>query len=529
VLLAATAAGAPARAQLPAHLDLGGDAIDVGGEAERYLRVLQLSGAVPPGSWTVLPFTRATAQALGPGAAHPWADRFAPPAREPARWLRPTATALLNSTFPVQEAVGPVWAGRGLTAAVQAGVYARWRRLSLQLAPVAFVAQNSDFPLAPNLAAGSLRFADARFPYRIDHPQRFGDGAYGRVDLGTSEVALDLAPMTLGVSTAPQRWGPAREYPLVLGAGAGGFPHAFVGTSVPLDLRVARLNARLIVGTLEQSAYSAAPPDLADRIASAAVVAISPRGVDGLELGFTRFFESAAPWSVSRILRPFSLGALVGAVGDTLANRLRENQMASLFFRWALPSAGLEVYGEWYREDSPGDLRKLVLKPDDLSAFTVGLQRVFTASPVRRRVFRVEMVNGELSHQERGQRGFLEPLPPYIHSDVQQGHTQHGLLLGSSEAFGGAGWRVSLDDYSPRGRRTLAAERALRFDWLPGQPTPPTDVHPDVMYGIRFEELRFAGARDYTLVVVPAVDLNRDTVQGADRLNLHVSVRVRGW
>ena len=517
-------------AQSAPRLDLGG-AIEVGGEKERYLRILQLSGSVPLLPWTALPFSLATERDLIPTAPHPWHARFAISDSAGIRWLRPTALTSVNSTFPFQSGTGPMWSGRGLNLAVQGGIAARWGRVHAQLAPIAFVAQNAAFPLAPNGATGVQRFGDARFPGNIDYPQRFGESSYGRLDLGTTSIGLDLGAASAGVSNAPQLWGPAREFPLILGPGPGGFPHAFIGTARPIDVWIARIQTRLIAGALAQTAYSPAPGGRARRIASAAIIGISPRGIDGLEFGFARFFESSDKLTLGRILRPVSIHALVGPIGDSadVDNIPNENQVASAFFRWALPDAGIEVYGEWYREDYPGDFRKLILKPDDLSSFMVGLQRVLHASPLRRRVFRLEIVNGELSHQERGQRGFAQPLPPYVHAEVLQGHTHRGLLLGSPEAYGGAGLRVSHDDYTERGRLTVALERALRFDWLPGQPAPSTGVHPDVLYAVRIELLRFAGRRDYTLTLVPAIEFNRDLVAGRDRPNLYARLRVSGW
>lgn len=518
-----------ARAQVAPQLDLGGP-IEVGGEAERYLRSLAITGSVTNVPWTALPFPSAMESTLRPTAAHPWQSRFDSAARRgPVVMLRPAAALTLNTSFPFQASAGPAWTGRGMTVVVQGGVRAQWGRLGLQLAPVAFLAQNAEFPLAPNGATGVERFGDARFPFRIDYPQRFGESSYGRVDLGTSAITLESSRVTAGVSNAPQRWGPASAYPLVLGPASGGFPHAFIGTAQPIDVKIARVQLRYIAGTLAQSAYSAAPAGRTRRIASGAVVGITPGGVDGLEIGFSRFFETTQPATIGRLLRPFSLRALVGAIGDTLSNTTDENQVASAFFRWVFPASGVEAYGEWFREDFPGDLRKFLLKPDDLSSFMLGVQHVLSASPARRRVLRAEIVNGELSHQERGQRGLDIPIPPYIHSQVIQGHTNRGLLLGSPEAYGGAGWRLAHDAYDARGRFTVGFERSLRFDWLPGQPTPATDVHPDVLYALRVEMLRFAGARDYTITVVPAIDLNRNLVRGADRMNLNATVGIRGW
>jgi hypothetical protein len=507
--------------------------IQVGGEAERYLRTLELtdtSGVAVP--WTILPFSPRTEAALAPAGPHPWATRFRPAGSDPAFWwLRPTAALVVNSAYPVQGTVGPVWAGRGGTVSAQGGLAMRWRAVRLQLAPVAFIAQNASFPLAPNGETGTLRFGDARFPRVIDLPQRFGESAYGRVDAGSSELSVELGGAIAGISNAPQRWGPAREYPLVLGPNAGGFPHAFLGTAQPVDLWLARAQLQLIAGELAQSSYSPALPGRGRRAATALVLSLSPRGLDGLELGISRFFESSDPLTLSRILRPLDLRALVGAVGNpnTDVNIANENQIASVFFRWAFPRAGVAVHGEWYREDFPGDFRKLVLKPDDLSSFMLGFERVFVSTPERRRLVRFEIVNGELSHQERGQRGFLSPLPPYPHSEVRQGHTQRGLLLGSPEAYGGAGMRLGVDDYTARGRITIGVEQALRGDWLPVALPAGEVVHPDVIYAVRGEVLRFVGGRDYTVVLLPAIDLNRNLQDGANRLNLNVSLRVAGW
>ncbi len=523
--LATGAAGGRCEAQLAQRLDLGGD-LQVGGEAERYFRVLEISGDMPRIAWTIQPLARSTAAPLAPPDSHPWAVRFGLGRPLPAAsWLRPEIRTILNSTFPVQERVGPVWAGRGATVAVQGGGRAQWGRLSVQLAPIAFIAQNASFPLASNGQAGDLGFGDARFPTTIDFPQRFGDRPHGRIDLGTSFVSLALPGLSLGVSNAPQRWGPSVEYPLILGPGGGGFPHYFIGTGKPIDLWIAALSARLIGGRLSESAFSAAGAGQARRFASAAVVSATPRGIAGLELGFIRFFESAQPATLRRALLPIGLAKFSG-VG--LDNDLAENQLASAFFRWTLPRAGAELYGEWLRDDFPGSVRKFALQPDNISTFMLGLQRVLVATPSARRVVRFEIVNGELSHQERGDHGASKPLPPYVHFLMVQGHTQRGLLLGSPEAYGGAGWRASWDEYTMAGRRSLTLERALRFDYLPGGPES-ADVHPDVMYAVRGELLRFAGGRDYGVTLAPAINLNRNLVRGNDRFNLHAMLSVRGW
>jgi hypothetical protein len=523
------------KAQAYSRLDLGGF-IEAGGEAERYLRVLQISGLVPLTPWSIQPFAPTQAKKLHAVAAHPWRARFdaengAANVSEGAHLLRPQAHLIENSAFPFQEGGGPTWAGRGLTGDIQLGASVSSQFVYAQLAPLAFASQNLSFALAPNGQTGNLRFADARFPRNIDAPQRFGTTQYSRLEPGSSSLFLDYGGVVVGAMTAPQQWGPAREYPLVLSPNPGGFPTVFLGTSTPANLWLFRLHTRLVYSQLDQSPFS--PVDTGDtrRFGSGIVGVIEPRGAPGLEIGGTRFIHD--PWpdsglSLSLLRRPLSNGFNFTSIA---ANPASENQVASAFARWALPAAKAEFYGEFYKEDFPGHFHQslsLVEKPDDLSAFTIGFQRVFIARPDFFRVLRGEIVNSQVSHQERETRGFTTPLPPYIHSEELQGHTVDGMLIGSPEAYGGAAWRIGVDDYSPNGRRTISLERSLRFDWLPTD-TDSSLVHPDVIYALRAELLRFYGNTEWQVTVIPAIDLNRNLVAGRDVFNVTVGFTFRGW
>ena len=291
-----------------------------------------------------------TALSLADGE-HPWRSRWQADsgARQSAwRFLRPGAKAVYNSAFPVQANDGPAWTGRGMTVALQGGLAVEFGRLRLQVAPIAFLAQNQAFSLAVNGLTGDARFRDARFPSTVDAPQRFGDRAYGRLDPGNSTASLDVGRVMLGVSTAAQSWGPAQDFPLLLSANSGGFLHAFVATRSPLNLGILDLHARLIAGRLTQSDFSPTTVASGNRWASAIALVFVPHGADGLELGFTRFIEGPSERGIptpARIARLFSTG-LSGKAERTGLNDALENQLASVFARWTFPRAGVEVYGD---------------------------------------------------------------------------------------------------------------------------------------------------------------------------------------
>ena len=524
--------------QGPERLDGGGD-LEVGSEAARYLRLLQLSGRAPMQPWSIQPLSSRPgrrAHGFAADSAHPWRLRWgADSTRRLAsfRWLRPESRLTFNSQYPSGSGQGPAWTGRGITGELRGGAVLSLWRLRLQVAPVLFWAQNQAFELAANGGRDSLRFGDARFPYAIDAPQRFGDTPYGRLDAGNSTLSLELPRVAVGVSTAAQRWGPGREFPLVMSGNGGGFPHAFIGTTAPLNLGIVRLHTRLVAGQLQQSRFSPVRGTNSGRQGTGLVLVLLPRGADGLELGYSRFIHAGAEgWPNAAAVRRLFSGGLSGTGELNLRN---ENQVASVFFRWAFPRSAFEVYGEYFRDDYSLELRRLLQYNDDLRTFMVGVQRVIQQSATHVRSLRFELVNGELPSSNRGERGVNfpaglvgSPFPPYLHGAVLQGHTQRGLLLGSPEAYGGAAWRAGFDQYDTRGRTSLVVERQLRVDWLPTVAPTDTTRRPAVQFAVGGEAMRFVGRREVALSLTGMIELNRNLRPGVDVPNVRAAVSLRG-
>src|SRR5205823_14545072 len=80
-----------------------------------------------------------------------------------------------------------------------------------------------------------------------------------------------------------------------------------------------------------------------------------------------------------------------------------DNQLASLFVRWAPPASGFEVYGEYGREDRNVDLRDFEEEPDHDAGYLVGFARAWinSASDLVT-VLRGEVLNTRLSHLQQG-------------------------------------------------------------------------------------------------------------------------------
>lgn len=511
---------APISAQTTAP-DLRGEAVVVGSDAEHYLRVLQVAGEAPLYPWTLRGFSPAEVDRLLPAgsAVHPWRDRLPAADSAPATFrvqgVRPQAGLTFNSAFPEGTNDGPLWAGRGLTASVSAGVQVRvGSALSLRIEPMLFWSQNRDFPLLVDGRPDSLRFIDPYFPKQIDRPQRFGDGSFAHLDPGQSTLRVDAAGIAAGLSTANQQWGTAIDQPLLLGPNAAGFPHAFVGTSRPVNVGLGRLHGRVVWGSLGQSAYSDVRGHGSRRLMTGFAAVFTPARMRGLELGFGRFFHE--PWPEGGLEGRHLLRPVETFFRESLEGRNEtENQLAAAFFRWTLPRSRFEFYGEFLREDHNYDIEDFIMEPDRSAGYLLGGRKVWGRNG-ELRTLRVEWVNTARSHLHQGSGQAL----PYHHFATRQGHTVGGQLLGSPSAYGGGGSVVAFESFTPRGRWSV--------DWSRMRVSRPRlTVGPgsDVVHSLGGEAVWFRGRMDLVAAMRGSLELNRHFAD--DVFNLHASLGVR--
>jgi hypothetical protein len=528
---------------LSAQPQVGGrNEVFAGSELEEYLRYQQTMGRIPLYPWSIRAFSnRELDTLLIVSGEHPWQQRYAFGARDVSRrfdYVRPTISFRYNSAFPYGSNDGPIWAGRGLTSAIQAGVAFRFGPLSVTLAPELFRAENRSFPLMANGETGRLQFADGQFPTRIDRPQRFGDKPYTVLDPGQSTIRLDVAGLAMGVSTANQTWGPADQYAYILSNNAAGYPHGFLGTSHPANLFLFHLHARMVWGILSQSHYSpvTGPRDIESlefpgtrRFMSGIIATAQPRGIPGLEIGGARFFHIGWPEggpSFSDFARPLealfkgSLTPEPPLPGTSQTLGIRENQLASIFARWVVPGSGFEFYGEFGREDHSARLRDFVVEPDHGGASRMlGLRKMWISGFA----VRAEAINFEAPPIER----FRSEGAVYLHGVLRQGHTERGQLLGSDVGVGsGAGSTIALDQYTSSGRASLSWTRSIGHEvgqyYVTGVDE---SSKTDVLNSVGLEFLRFEGRADLILRGVMTADLNRSLKSDVYNANLLVGMR----
>ena len=255
---------------------------------------------------------------------------------------------------------------------------------------------------------------------------------------------------------------------------------------------------------------------------------ISPKGVTGLELGAARFFHESWPsegLSLSNFTKPFESILKAGLDDPTRlsnAGQSPDNQLASVFARWAFPRSGFEVYAEYGHEDHNWNFRDFLLEPDHSGGYVLGLTKILRSSPKNFYAIRAETMNLQVSQLIRG-RG---EGPFYVHSAQQQGHTERGQILGATAENGGSATLLAVDRYHPKGRWTAFWSRELRQDvgsfWRTGVRTSPGF---DVQHALGAEVVRFGERFDITAAVTGVYNLARNFGDDVFNLNAHLSIR----
>jgi hypothetical protein len=399
-------------------------------------------------------------------------QRDAEPRRDPGFWLEALPGAVetrYNSGFPRPMNDGSFRPGVGAMLGFAQGIAAGFGPLTVVVRPELHFHQNADFTILPQSVPGYSPFIHPSVGTRIDLPQRFGDDSFHVLHPGQSTIRLDWRGFVAGASTENAWWGPGLRNPLLLSSAAPGFPHAFVGTARPVDVRIGHLFVRTLVARLTESDYFDGDGSNDHQLLSGTVGAFQPAFLPGLTLGAARFFamRDGPDLGTGEFLRAAFTGIRDNPLGS--GNPLADNQHASVFARWAFPDAGLEVYGEFARIDHWGRWSELLSSPQAAGAHLWGLQKLFeTDGATWRLMFEAASVVDPLPSQLSGNHWQIYW---YTHSQLRQGHTHQGQLLGAPMGPGGRAQVLAVDRYSPVGdvglelSRTLYNEESYNSTW----------------------------------------------------------------
>ena len=455
-----------------ASIAAGAQATPVGSRLEDFARLLQLTGDLPFSAVTQRSGTieqgaspiaedsvawgqslRARLRAQGPLPG----ERFA---------LLPQDLRIYhNSTRPWGVNDGAVWQGKGSTLALSAGVHGRLGPLQLTFAPLLTHSRNADFALSPWPAPdGHSPFAYPTFrPTWIDSPQRFGSRPVTTLDWGQSSVRAAWRGTVVGFSNENLWWGPGVRNALLMTNNAPGFPHLFAGTTRPANIGIGTLDARVIWGSLRESAYFDTVSTNDRRFITGAVLSHSPSWAPTLEVGLARVFQQG--WQAGPSLEDAFL-LLHPGVGDG------QDEMTSVFLRWVAPESKLELYGEWAKGEQSGNPRDLMVQPEYGSGWLLGFQKAMQRGPSEKTLWRLTseltlLGAARTTRIRTADAGFF-----YVHPSVVQGYTHRGQVMGAGIGPGSSQAFVRLDRFAAWGSAGISAFRTVydndRFYLKPG-------------------------------------------------------------
>ena len=366
--------------------------------------------------------------------------------------LAPELSTVHNSDLPFSTNDGALWASRGWNHRVRAGVMGRWGPLRVVLAPEWVYEENRPFQVVPYPpGADDPRDFFAHpfhpLPESMDYPIRFGRDSRDRIEPGQSSVTLSVGGAAFGVSSESQWWGPGLKNGILLSSQGPGVPHLFLRTARPLETPLGTVEARWMLGRLDESDFFDRDPENDRRTLSGVVVALQPPGVPELTLGFGRLVMRRLPDGETGLGHALGVFTSVGrpnSRGPEL-DPGDEDQIFSLFGRWLFPGAGVEVWGEWARFEEPASFRDFLETPNHTQGYTVGLQWARAAGAEGR--FRIQ-----------GEHTMLEPtatfrirrvFTSYTSRAVPHGFTHDGQMLGAAIGPGASSQWIALDYLRP--------------------------------------------------------------------------------
>lgn len=446
------------------HRDLSLEGL--GSNADDLGRLAELSGRAPLSPRLIRRLSGETPVPLCAAGAPPQRTERTAPDRLEATLVPATSFSRLLTGWSDDRNDGALFAGRGLSSSLSAGLRLRWRWLTAQLAPLAAWQSNLDFPrrppaaIDPGLPAGYSPYANPFNQGAIDLPLRYGPRDFWTFDWGQSFLRADAMGLAAGLSTENLWWGPGVRNTLLMTNSAAGFPHLFVGTSAPTDVWIGKLEAEVLWGRLRESPYFDADPTNDRRLFEALVLSFEPAFAPGLYLGYARVFLFPSAYVSGHhyfdpLVQPlFKVFLKRGSDDGTRP----DNQLLSLFFRWVFPQSQLEFYGELGRDDHAFAALDLLEEPGHSAAWVVGLQKLFPAGRrwVRFQVEAAHTFEMPPNHPTRATPIF------YTHGVERQGYTERGQMLGAGIGPQADTQLVAADWLLTRGRVGLWVERLVR-------------------------------------------------------------------
>jgi hypothetical protein len=352
-----------------------------------------------------------------------------------------------NSDHPYGWNDGAMIPAKGYQTMISGGIFVKFGPLSIQLRPEFVYAANPPFNGFALGRSDQELTAYYHFYNYIDNPERYGTNAYRKAFLGQSSIRLTFNPVSIGLSNENLWWGPGIRNSLIMSNNAPGFKHITVNTVRPINTPVGSFEFQAIAARLDGTNF---PPLLTTtastgknllgvkntdwRYYAGVNINYHIKWVEGLTLGLTRTFD-AYHKSINTLSEyvPFFFPYQKQNTND--GDPIPRDQLTSLYARWLFTKAQAEVYFEYGLNDNSYNFRDFIGSPDHSRAYIFGLRKMlpFGANADQHILFSAEVtqLSQSVDRLVRAAGGW------YVHSEVKQGQTNQGQVLGAGTGSGG--------------------------------------------------------------------------------------------
>lgn len=368
--------------------------------------------------------------------------------------------------------------GVGMSTWASAGVYVDDGRISIQFRPEFVTSELDSFQTFP----GERNPDNEIFFWRtyfervlnvIDAPERLGYGPVRKLHPGQSFVKAHVGAFSMGISTEHLWWGPGIRSSLLMTNNAQGFVHGTIGTRRPVKTPVGLFEGQTIIGRLEGSGleprsidtdglsrFFSRPKEEDHRILMGTVLAWQPKWTPGLTLGMIvtdmAYSRSLTLWHDYLPLFQAHERQPFGVIGNPYRRGLYDRR-SSYYFRYAQPESGVEVYGEYGREEMATSAADFLEIPEHTRAYVIGAQKQLPF------YFGLDvLIHAEMTQTEFTATRSFRPSPSwYTHPVIRHGYTHKGQILGSGVGPGGSSQFLNIAIMNGRQKLGVFVERQV--------------------------------------------------------------------
>ncbi len=359
-----------------------------------------------------------------------------------------------NSDHPYGWNDGAMIPAKGYQTMVSGGFYIKFGPLSIQLRPEYVYANNLNF-IGFDSERSDIDLTNY-YGYHnfIDNPEHYGNKSYSQFFLGQSSINLTFGPITAGLSNENLWWGPGIRNSLILSNNAPGFKHITLNTNRPIKTTIGYIEGQLIAGRLESSNYNnLLTTALSDgtnllslktndwRYFTGFNINYHPKWITGLTLGLIRTFNAYGkdvkgfsgyiPFFIPYSKQSTTGGTEPGGIGDAFPR----DQYTSFYARWLFTKAQAEIYFEYGLNDNSYNLTDFAQSPDHSRTYIFGLRKMI---PINGTNDQNILFSGEITQLSQSTDRLVRDAGGwYIHSEVTQGHTNEGQVIGAGTGSGG--------------------------------------------------------------------------------------------